>query len=65
MELDSGQRRQVALERSLKAPQHDWHKLFVSANEMMLKSFDDHQGDVSGQRERSPSGKKEIRRGRS
>ena len=36
----------TSFERFPKAPQHDWLKLFVRANEMMLKSFDDHQGDV-------------------
>ena len=48
MELDNRQRRQVAFDVTTVVPKgasHNWRELFVGANEIVLKSFDDHQGD--------------------
>ena len=56
MELDIRQRRQVAFDVTTMVPKgasHNWRELFVGADEILLKSFDDHQGDRNEKPKRS------------
>ena len=48
VELDNRQRRQDAFDVTTmvsKGASHNWRALFVGANGIVLKSFDDHEGD--------------------